>query len=533
MKNNPKTLLLLALILGWLGVSSLHAQVVQYTDRAAWETAVVAAGGSVQTETFNDGSQFTGVDNGTAVGPPIFTMTFDTGDTMTTPLVKIFCEVGSGGQQFIYQTGAAGELTDGTPYLHGFGTSSGAPKIRLERPSGSGVIAWGVDYRKNANTATWRAELVPFSGSVTTYSLPAGTAVGFIGWVAADGYLDLQALRLFTPSAGYVYCGYDNVSLGVPATPAGESSFFVEAPGLIVDGGTKSFGTLAGGSADVLFSARNTGSAALTGMLVSLDGADADQWQIVTQPANTVAAGATTTWTMRFNPNSIGSKTAAFHLASSISRTRNPYDVTLTGAATGDIAVEQPAGTSLPDGGSQNVGNAALGSSVDRVFTVRNSGSYALTGLAISLDGPDASDFSVAVAPSASLAPGGSTTFTIRFTANSAGLKSAALHLASNLTDAKNPFDLNLTARGVTGVPLSGVRTVGPTGDYASLTAAIADIQERSLGGPLLLELQAAYVSTVETFPLFVPTLAGANAVNTVTIRPEQIEEHTSEPSHG
>ncbi len=69
--------------------------------------------------------------------------------------------------------------------------------------------------------------------------------------------------------------------------------------------------------------------------------------------------------------------------------------------------------------------------------------------------------------------------------------------------------------------PLSGTKSVGPTGNYASITAAIADIQAESVGGALILELQAAYVSTVETFPLVVPTLNGASAVNTVTIRPE------------
>ena len=70
--------------------------------------------------------------------------------------------------------------------------------------------------------------------------------------------------------------------------------------------------------------------------------------------------------------------------------------------------------------------------------------------------------------------------------------------------------------------PLSGTKSVGPTGDYASLTAAIADVQAggNGLGGALVLELQATYVSTVETFPLTIPALNGASAVNTLTIRP-------------
>lgn len=70
--------------------------------------------------------------------------------------------------------------------------------------------------------------------------------------------------------------------------------------------------------------------------------------------------------------------------------------------------------------------------------------------------------------------------------------------------------------------PLSGTRSIGPTGDYVSLTGAIADVQAvgNGLNGPLVLELQASYVSTAETYPLTIPTLNGASAVNTLTIRP-------------
>ena len=68
--------------------------------------------------------------------------------------------------------------------------------------------------------------------------------------------------------------------------------------------------------------------------------------------------------------------------------------------------------------------------------------------------------------------------------------------------------------------PLSGTKSVGPTGNYASLTATIVDIQAQTVGGVLILELQSTYISSVETFPLVVPALNGASAINTVTIRP-------------
>lgn len=69
-------------------------------------------------------------------------------------------------------------------------------------------------------------------------------------------------------------------------------------------------------------------------------------------------------------------------------------------------------------------------------------------------------------------------------------------------------------------VPLSGTKSVGPAGNYASLTAAIVDLRAQTVGGALVLEFQSAYVSSGATFPLAVPTLNGARAINTVTSRP-------------
>ena len=67
---------------------------------------------------------------------------------------------------------------------------------------------------------------------------------------------------------------------------------------------------------------------------------------------------------------------------------------------------------------------------------------------------------------------------------------------------------------------LCGTYSVGPTGAYTSLTAAFADLAINSLSCPCNFELQAAYNSSVETFPLNVPNFGGS-AANTVTVRPE------------
>jgi len=65
---------------------------------------------------------------------------------------------------------------------------------------------------------------------------------------------------------------------------------------------------------------------------------------------------------------------------------------------------------------------------------------------------------------------------------------------------------------------LAGTISVGPTGTFTSIGAAVTSINTNGLAGNVILELQSTYVSTVETFPLVVNTLGSPS--NTITIRP-------------
>lgn len=67
---------------------------------------------------------------------------------------------------------------------------------------------------------------------------------------------------------------------------------------------------------------------------------------------------------------------------------------------------------------------------------------------------------------------------------------------------------------------MCGTYTVGPTGAYTSITAALTAIRTNGLLCPVVFDLQAAYVSTVETFPLDFSNL-GTTATLGITIRPE------------
>jgi hypothetical protein len=86
------------------------------------------------------------------------------------------------------------------------------------------------------------------------------------------------------------------------------------------------------------------------------------------------------------------------------------------------------------------------------MFTIRNVGNVDLTGLAVTKDGLNASDFNVGSLGVTTLAPGASTTFTRRLHAEGRGSRTAAIHVASNDAD-ENPFDIALTGTDANPVP--------------------------------------------------------------------------------
>ena len=78
-------------------------------------------------------------------------------------------------------------------------------------------------------------------------------------------------------------------------------------------------------------------------------------------------------------------------------------------------------------------------------------GSAALASLAITKDGADAGEFTVSALSGTGVpVGGGNVTFTVTFNSSASGTRNAAIHIASNVTGAKNPFDIALTGTGLT-----------------------------------------------------------------------------------
>lgn len=128
--------------------------------------------------------------------------------------------------------------------------------------------------------------------------------------------------------------------------------------------------------------------------------------------------------------------------------------------------------------------------STSQTFTLQNTGTANLTGLGITIDGPDSSAFTVTSTPTAPVSPFGTTSFTVRFLPTSLGLKTAALHIASNVTGHMQSYDIGLVGSGLTigenwrQSHFGTHENVGPAADDADPNGnGIANLLEYALNG--------------------------------------------------
>lgn len=111
------------------------------------------------------------------------------------------------------------------------------------------------------------------------------------------------------------------------------------------------------------------------------------------------------------------------------------------------VRAETSATVDLPPGATVDVGRAGIGETATKSFTVVSSGTGRLTGVNVTIDGANASDFRVVQQPAATVARlNGSTTFRLGFTPAASGVKNAVAHVWSNDAD-ESPFDIALTGR--------------------------------------------------------------------------------------
>lgn len=258
--------------------------------------------------------------------------------------------------------------------------------------------------------------------------------------------------------------GIDDVRIG-PARTAFPEISVEKYDAVLVNGAAVLDGFWAplGGHESLNLVIRNTGWADLTGISASLSGPEAADFSLTTPLAAILTPGSSSLLTIRFVPSAVGNRASALQIASS-DVDESPFLISLEGggyvSSGAEITVEQPAGVYLIDGAA-NVAFGTAARPVTRSFTIRNTGSAALSGISATLGGMHAADFSLVTPPSGSVSAGGSMSFSVCYTPSTAGLRSASLQITSNDVD-ENPFNIMLSGISVT--PSGGLDAWLPSG---------------------------------------------------------------------
>ncbi len=291
--------------------------------------------------------------------------------------------------------------------------------------SDGSLVGWGYNEQGGVGDGTFTDRLSPVA--VNSSVLLAGEKFSALAQASGGGH-----------------------GLAVIASPQ-TVEIVVEQPadtGLTDGSSTVAYGSvLVNTSESKTFTIKNTGNTYLTGLTISIDGPDADDFDVTTVPVAPVIAGASTTFVLQFNPTTLGSKTAALHISSNDSD-EDPFDIALSATSFGipEIDVQEVVGTSFPSGGTTDFGNTIVGSGKVKTFTVLNTGSAPITGLSADLS---LGDF-IMNTPLGSLTldPGASTTFSVRFQPGGAGAATGTLELSNNDED-EDPYVINFTGNGV------------------------------------------------------------------------------------
>ncbi len=190
---------------------------------------------------------------------------------------------------------------------------------------------------------------------------------------------------------------------------------------------------------------------------VSISGPDAGDFSVFTQPLTTVNAGGTRTFTLRFDPQSAGLKSATVSINND-DADENPYTFSIQGTGNapemkvdGDASLEIISGDTTPsttDG--TDFGTIGIGvQSLEQIFFISNAfGTASLNLGTVSISGAHAGDFSITTIPSSSVAIGAATTnLGIKFTPATAGLRTATVSIPNNDVD-ENPYTFSIQGTG-------------------------------------------------------------------------------------
>jgi hypothetical protein len=348
-----------------------------------------------------------------------------TDNTATGATGGVGAPISKGDASFVF-AGGNGANGSGT-YGGGGGSSAGNTQIGITATSVIGPAApTGGGKGGNGRSSS--------EGNGTAGSIPGGGGGG--------GYRTSAGTRTGGPGGdGQIIITYDGPEINIQ----GNAANIIDGDNTPSASDYTDFGSTYIGSANnVTYTIQNTGNLPLTIGAITFSGANPADFTVIGLPSSTVAAGSSTTFTVRFYPTISGIKNAIINVAND-DPNENPFNFSIKGTGL-DLGVAQEIeilgnATVIPDNGvvtsTDNwtiLGDTFVGTAITRTYTIKNTGATTLTIGAISFSGTNSSEFTVTSAPSASVAGGGSTTFVVRFNPSAAGIKTASISIINNDT---------------------------------------------------------------------------------------------------
>ena len=216
----------------------------------------------------------------------------------------------------------------------------------------------------------------------------------------------------------------------------------IPAPNISVSPTSYQYGSLVVGTgSNKTFVVSNTGNADLHLSGIALSGSEASHFSIQSGGSDaTVTPGSQQNIVVRFQPLSVGSKSALLSITSD-DPDQNPVTLQLSGQGTlPDISVTPS---------SYDFGNVLWDHTADKCFMIKNEGSATLTINSIQFSGTSSGGFAIADNPAPlSLGPGESQCLTIYFTPMTLETHTGEITIQHNVAN-KNPSVISLAGRGV------------------------------------------------------------------------------------
>ncbi|MFC1499092.1 choice-of-anchor D domain-containing protein, partial [Verrucomicrobiota bacterium] len=268
------------------------------------------------------------------------------------------------------------------------------------------------------------------------------------------------------------YCGWnidDVVVYGTPISPVARPEIRLTGNGRIIENGdtlpheekdTDFGGVYTGGdSVSHVLTIHNDGTVNLNlsgSPIVQLSGDTAD-FTVISQPgSSTVVPGGSTSFTVKFAPTVVGSRSAVITIAND-DADEAPYTFDISGRgnvsepemAVSGNELEISDGDTTPSAADKtDYGDLFVGLFYDHIFEITNSGgaNLVLSGTPAVVISGDA-DFAVISPPATPITPGSGTSFTVRFTPSTTGTRSATVSIANDDSD-ENPYTFNIQGVG-------------------------------------------------------------------------------------